>query len=88
MTQEQMPHSLTLEGREELKVTGVSEVLRFDESAVVLRIGEGTLSVHGSDLRLRTLSTEGGKVGVSGTVDALIYEQVRESRSLWRRLLG
>jgi hypothetical protein len=27
-------------------------------------------------------------VGVSGTVDALIYEQVRESRSLWRRLLG
>ena len=88
MTQEVMPHSLTLEGREELKVTGVSEVLRFDETVVILRIGESTLSVHGSNLRLRTLSTEGGKVGVRGSVDALIYEQSKPQRSIWRRLLG
>ena len=54
MTQEVLHHSLSLDGREELKVTGVSEVLRFDETVVILRIGESTLSVHGSGLRLRT----------------------------------
>ena len=77
---ELLPHSLTLERREKLTMTGVTEVVRFDEEAVELRTELGTLLVQGRDLKLRTLSPKGGNVAVEGTVTAIGYEEPREHR--------
>lgn len=81
----QLPHKLTLNERKTLTMTGVSEVVSFDEDAVVLHTGLGTLVVHGKELQLKTLSPEGGQVTVTGTVTALIYEEPRSS-GFFRRL--
>jgi len=81
----QLPHKLTLNERKTLTMTGVSEVVSFDEDAVVLRTGLGTLVVHGKELQLKTLSPEGGQVTVTWTVTALIYEEPRSS-GFFRRL--
>ena len=81
------PHRLSLNERKDLTVTGVTEVVSFDEEAVVLKTSLGTLNVHGRQLQLKTLSTNGGQVEVSGNVAALIYQQTKPSRSGWRRLL-
>lgn len=77
---ELLPHSLTLESRERLTMTGVSEVVRFDEEEVELRTELGTLLVQGRDLKLRTLSPKGGTVAVEGTVTVLSYEEPRTRR--------
>lgn len=83
-----MPHKLTLDHREKLTMTGVTEVLSFDETAVLLQTELGALHVQGNDLKLKNLSPDGGQVAVSGTVTALIYEQPRQSGSVLRRLFG
>lgn len=88
MTQEQMPHKLTLNERKTLTMTGVTEIISFDEAAVVLRTDMGMLTVQGDNLQLKTLSLEGGQVEVNGTVSALIYEEPRQSGGWFRRLLG
>ena len=88
MTQAQLPHRIVLEGRQKLTVTGVTEVVSFDETAVVLRTELGTLLVQGRDLQLKTLSVEGGQVAVEGTVSALVYEEPRDRQGWLRRLLG
>ena len=82
------PHRLSLNERKELTVTGVTEVVSFDEEAVVLKTSLGTLTVHGRQLQLKTLSTNGGQVEVSGNVDALIYQQNKPTGSWVRRLFG
>lgn len=79
MAEERMPHALSLTERSKLTVHGVTEVVSFEDSAVVLRTGLGTLAVHGRDMQLKNLSPEGGKVTVEGTVSALIYEEPRAS---------
>ena len=85
----QMPHKLTLNERRQLSMSGVSEVVSFDESAVVLRTQLGILTIHGKDLQLKNLSLEGGQVAVDGTVSALIYEEPRQQSGSWlRRLCG
>lgn len=87
MTEEQFPHKLTLNERAHLTMTGVTEVVSFDETAVVLKTSLGLLTVQGQDLKLKTLSLEGGQVAVDGDVSALIYEQPREGgfwQKLWR----
>ena len=83
----QLPHKLTLNQREELTMTGVTEVLRFDDTSVVLRTHLGELTVLGQELVLKNLSTEGGQVAVSGHVCCLQYEEPRPA-GFWRRLLG
>ena len=83
----QLPHRLTLTDRRQLTVSGVTEVVSFDEASVVLRTELGTLVIHGKELQLRQLSLEGGQVLVDGTVAALIYEENRAGGWL-RRFLG
>ena len=81
-----LPHKLQLTERNKLTMTGVTEVVSFEENAVVLHTALGTLIVQGHDLKLKTLSLEGGQVAVDGAISALIYEEPRLSG--WRRLLG
>lgn len=84
----QLPHKLTLEERKKLMVTGVTEVVSFDEAAVMLRTDMGTLLVQGRDLQLKTLSLDGGQMAVDGTVTALVYEEPKQSGGWVRRLFG
>ena len=87
MAEEKMllPHRLTLNERRQLTMTGVTEVVSFDETMVILKTSLGLLTVQGQELKLKTLSLEGGQVAVDGQISALIYEQPREG-GLWQRL--
>ncbi|MBQ3504238.1 MAG: sporulation protein YabP [Oscillospiraceae bacterium] len=87
MAQEQMYHDLNLQQRQKLTMTGVTEVISFDETAVVLQTGLGTLMVHGQGLQLKQLSTDGGQVSVDGSISAIVYEEPRQGGWL-RRLMG
>lgn len=82
----QLPHSLTLNERNTLNMTGVSEVVSFDENTVVLRTGLGTLEVQGQQLQLKTLLPDGGQVTIKGHISGLYYEEPRVKRSFWGQL--
>lgn len=81
----QLPHKLTLNERKNLTMTGVTEVVSFDDSAVVLRTALGTLEIQGQQLQLKTLSIDGGQVAVDGHISSLYYEEPRPTGSFWRR---
>ena len=84
----QLPHKLTLNDRRQLAMTGVTEVVSFDETAVVLHTQLGRLTIHGNQLQLKQLALDGGQVAVDGTITAIVYEEPRQNGSLWRRLMG
>ena len=84
----QLPHRMTLDQRKKLSVTGVSEVVSFDDTAVVLRTHMGILVVQGPQLQMKTLSVEGGQVAVEGTISSLHYEESRSGGGWLRRLVG
>ena len=87
MPEERLPHKLTLEERKKLTMTGVTEVLRFEETAVLLRTVQGNMLIQGRELKLRTLSLEGGQVAVEGRISALDYEEPRVREGFLRGLL-
>ncbi len=83
------PQRLTLEDRQHLTLTGVTDVDSFDDTVVLLHTNRGLMTIRGEGLQLKNLNLEGGQVQVEGTVSAIVYEQaVRESGSFLRRLLG
>lgn len=79
-----LPHKVTMEEREKLTLTGATEVLRFDDEMAQLNTSRGMVIVHGNDLKLRTLSLEGGTVAINGHISAVIYEEPRKSRGIGR----
>jgi sporulation protein YabP len=82
-------HRLQLEGRESLTVSGVEDVVRFDESCIVMTTCAGSMVVTGSELHIGKLTLDGGELHVDGQVDAVTYEDSRPERgSLLQRLFG
>jgi len=88
MAEERAGHRLVLEERNRLTMTGVTEVVSFEETCVVMHTTLGTLTVQGQDLQLKNLSAEGAQVAVEGKVSALAYEEPRAPGGWLRRLLG
>lgn len=88
MAELMLPHKLTLDQRNNLNMTGVTEVVSFDEYAVVVRTDLGTLTVQGQQLQLKTLSVEGGQIAVEGNISSLQYEEPRQKGGILHRLFG
>lgn len=83
-----LPHKLTLNEREKLTLTGVHEVVSFDDATVILRTSLGMLTVQGRELKLKNLSQDGGQVTIDGKISALSYEEPKAPGGFWRRLFG
>ncbi len=88
MDMDEAAHRLILQDRNKLSMTGVTEVVRFDDTVVVLRTELGGLTIQGTDLQLKTLSAEGGQVAVEGRISGLSYEEPRSDHGLLHRLFG
>ncbi len=67
-------HSLSLDGRRRLLVSGVTDVESFNEQEVIMGTTMGTLTVHGEDIHMEKLSVDSGDVVVTGEIIALEYE--------------
>lgn len=84
------PHRLMMQNRSALSITGIRDVVSFDENQVILDTDMGLLTMKGKDLHVSRLTLEKGEVDVDGTVDSLIYssnEAYRKSgESLFSRL--
>ncbi len=80
------PHSLSLDGRTRLKLSGVREVQSFDECSVALSTTAGDLIVHGQNLHIDRLSLETGEVGIEGRIDRMLYTEESARGGFWSRL--
>lgn len=87
MSEEQFPHRLVLDQRQKLTMTGVTEVIHFEEDAVVLKTTQGILQLQGQGLKLQTLVPDGGRLEIGGTLSALTYQEPRARGGWARRLL-
>jgi sporulation protein YabP len=80
------PHSLTLDRRAALRISGVEDVGSFDEQAVQLTTTGGRLTIRGNSLHMEKMSLETGEVLINGRVDSLDYEDTPDTRGFFARL--
>ena len=65
--------NVILENRKKLTLTGIRDVLSFDDEIVVVESELGLLNIKGNDLRVNKISVETGDVIVDGTIRAIEY---------------
>ena len=80
------PHRITLESREQMNITGVDDVINFDECGIVLKTAMGILSVDGSDMRIINLNLDTKAIDISGKINGIIYQGAQPNRgTLFKR---
>ena len=81
---------LCLTDRCELKVTGVKEVVSFDENGAQLITENGELYVDGEGIRISNLNSDSQEVFITGRIDAMSYAEINQSKrhGIRARLFG
>ena len=65
--------NLILENRSKLSISGVRDVLSFDDQVVIMETELGLLTVKGEDLKINKLSIDTSEVIVEGEISNLGY---------------
>ncbi|MBQ6820628.1 MAG: sporulation protein YabP [Clostridium sp.] len=81
--------NITLENRKKLTLTGVEEVISFDDEKILLNTKLGFLTIKGSDLKMNKLDVQNGDVIIVGNVASVVYsskEVKKEKESIISRL--
>lgn len=65
--------NITLENRKRLTLTGVEEVISFDDEKILLNTNLGSLTIKGAELKMNKLDVQNGDVIIVGTVASMIY---------------
>ena len=82
------PHHVIMEDRAKLSVTGVEDVISFDENEIITRTAQGNLIIRGTGLHIGKLTLDSGDVSVDGVVRELCYEEPAPVGGFWAKLFG
>ncbi len=67
-------HSVVMERRESVAVTGVLDVISFDEETIIAETELGVLILRGENLHVNRLNLETGDLEVDGGINNVSYE--------------
>lgn len=67
-----------MDNRKRLTLTGIKDVVSFDLTRVLLESTLGMIHIKGSDIKVTRLSLEKGEVDIEGTVDSIVYSDVKD----------
>lgn len=81
-------HSLILDNRKKLSLSGVKDVLGFNEETVSMATDLGGLIVKGSALHIGMLNLDSGEVEIEGNINSLQYTQSRQNKSVLQRIFS
>lgn len=79
---------IIVENRSKVRITGVTDVVNFDEFEVCMDTQQGELTVEGEGLHISLLSLETGDIHIDGTVSGIRYEDAgggKKKSGLFRR---
>ena len=73
--------NLLLENRKKLNVSGVNDVLSFDDQVVIVDTELGLLTVKGENIRITKLSLDTAEVVIEGEISSLTYSNSKQDKS-------
>ncbi len=81
--------NISLENRKRLILTGVEEVISFDDEKILLNTKLGFLTIKGSELKMNKLDVKNGDVIIVGKISSMVYsskEVKKEKESIISKL--
>ena len=68
-----LSHKIVLHNRDKGNLTGILDVISFDENTIVLDTDMGLLTIKGKDLHVSRLTLDKGEIDIEGKTDSFVY---------------
>ena len=84
-------HSITINERKNIIITGVKKIDSFDENEFFMETSMGKLTLKGEELEIIKLDTYQGNVSIKGLIKGFSYmddnsKKLKENNSVFNRL--
>lgn len=73
--------NVILENRQKLSISGVLDVLSFDDQVVMVETELGLLTVKGEELKINKLSIDTSEIIVEGDISYLAYSEKTQEKN-------
>ena len=83
-----LSHKIMLHNREKGNLTGILDVISFDENTIVLDTDMGLLTIKGKDLHVSRLTLAKGEIDIEGRTDSFVYSSNESYRKSGQSLLA
>ena len=75
-----LKHKIVIDNRENVILTGITDVISFDDQMIVTDTDLGTLIIKGDNLHISNLNVEKGDVSIFGEIVSINYEAIAYSK--------
>ncbi len=86
METQSMNHIVKMVDRKSIIISGIKRIINFDDKQFSLESNMGDIIIKGSELEMIKLDTIDGNVSIKGSIDSIIYSNVKTSESLITKL--
>ncbi len=73
-------HNLSVKDRHHTELTGIDDILSFNEYEITLHSALGNLVIEGDELKLGDFSSEKGTLYINGKISGIIYLETDDKR--------
>ncbi|OXS73643.1 hypothetical protein B1B05_18235 [Domibacillus enclensis] len=78
-------HTVKMDGRKSVELTGVLQVERFDSTEFLIETVMGKLKVRGTGLKMKHFDTVNKKAAIDGRISAFMYVDSGSGKSFFKR---
>ncbi|WP_231584086.1 YabP/YqfC family sporulation protein [Domibacillus indicus] len=78
-------HTVKMDGRKMIELTGVMQVERFDSSEFLLETVMGKLKIRGAGLKMKHFDTSKKEAIIEGRITAFMYVEGGFGKSFFKR---
>ena len=86
--EENTGHLLSLRNRNELKMTGITEVIAYNDDKISLTSKQGKLTINGKKLNIKKLNLEETDIIISGHITEIKYQDKKNKNSLVKKIFN
>ncbi len=86
ITQKKDVHTVTINERKNIQMTGVIDVGNFSQTCIDITTLDGTIILKGKDFNISKLDTDLGELSICGEVLSLQYTKTKKKRSAFEGL--
>lgn len=82
-------HKLIMTDRNKVELTGVTEVVSFDDQEMELETIDGAVRFGGEGIRVKRLTLERGEIELEGKICEIVYHESQKGRTaggMFRRM--
>jgi sporulation protein YabP len=73
-------HIVSIDNRERISVTDVTDIESFNEELILLILKNGGLIIKGQDLHIQKLDLEEGRVLITGAIGSATYTEKKDKQ--------